>query len=196
MKHIDGRSLDDLLLSATKRFPIPVAQTILTEVARALDYAHREGVIPPRYQAREHHGGSEGQLHRHGLRHRARGGHAALHADGRDDRHAGVHESGAVPRLGDERSKRSILAGNSSRTSCLRASAAVHRHADQNCRSRTCRTRRCRFATGAPISLLNSPTPSRGCCSSARPNAGLRFAISCRFFRAGWSRSATRRANS
>ena len=44
MKHIDGRSLDDLL-SHHKAFPIPVAQTILAEVARALDYAHREGVI-------------------------------------------------------------------------------------------------------------------------------------------------------
>ena len=44
MKYIDGRSLDDLL-SQHKAFPIPVAQTILAEVARALDYAHREGVI-------------------------------------------------------------------------------------------------------------------------------------------------------
>ena len=44
MKHIDGRSLDDLL-SQHQAFPIPVAQTILAEVARALDYAHREGVI-------------------------------------------------------------------------------------------------------------------------------------------------------
>ncbi len=44
MKHIDGRSLDDML-SQHKAFPIPVAQTILMEVARGLDYAHREGVI-------------------------------------------------------------------------------------------------------------------------------------------------------
>ncbi len=44
MKHIDGRSLDDLL-SQHKAFPVPVAQTILAEVARGLDYAHREGVI-------------------------------------------------------------------------------------------------------------------------------------------------------
>lgn len=44
MKHIDGRSLDDLL-SQHKAFPVAVAQTILTEVARGLDYAHREGVI-------------------------------------------------------------------------------------------------------------------------------------------------------
>ncbi|HEV8410357.1 MAG TPA: serine/threonine-protein kinase [Gemmatimonadaceae bacterium] len=44
MKHIDGRSLDDLL-SQHKPFPVPVAQTILAEVARGLDYAHREGVI-------------------------------------------------------------------------------------------------------------------------------------------------------
>ncbi len=44
MKHIDGRSLDDML-SEHKAFPIPVAQTILAEVAKALDYAHREGVI-------------------------------------------------------------------------------------------------------------------------------------------------------
>ena len=44
MKHIDGRSLDDLL-SQHKAFPVPVAQLILAEVARGLDYAHREGVI-------------------------------------------------------------------------------------------------------------------------------------------------------
>jgi serine/threonine protein kinase len=44
MKHIDGRPLDDLL-TEHKALPVPVAQTILTEVAGALDYAHREGVI-------------------------------------------------------------------------------------------------------------------------------------------------------
>ena len=44
MKHIDGRSLDDLL-AQHKAFPIAVAQTILADVARGLDYAHREGVI-------------------------------------------------------------------------------------------------------------------------------------------------------
>jgi serine/threonine-protein kinase len=44
MKHIDGRALDDLI-AQHKALPIPVAQTILGEVARALDYAHREGVI-------------------------------------------------------------------------------------------------------------------------------------------------------
>ena len=44
MKHIDGRSLDDLL-HQHKPLPIPVAQMILVEVARALDYAHREGVV-------------------------------------------------------------------------------------------------------------------------------------------------------
>ncbi len=44
MKHIDGRSLDDLL-SQHQAFPVAIAQLILTEVARGLDYAHREGVI-------------------------------------------------------------------------------------------------------------------------------------------------------
>ncbi|HEY2848394.1 MAG TPA: serine/threonine-protein kinase, partial [Gemmatimonadaceae bacterium] len=44
MKHIDGRPLDDLL-AEHKALPVPVAQTILSEVAGALDYAHREGVI-------------------------------------------------------------------------------------------------------------------------------------------------------
>ena len=44
MKHIDGRSLDDLLAQYSA-FPIPVAQTVLVEVAKGLDYAHREGVI-------------------------------------------------------------------------------------------------------------------------------------------------------
>lgn len=44
MKHIDGRSLDDLL-AHFKAFPIPVAQTVLVEVAKGLEYAHREGVI-------------------------------------------------------------------------------------------------------------------------------------------------------
>jgi serine/threonine-protein kinase len=44
MKYIDGRPLDDLL-AQHKPIPIPVAQTILVEVARALDYAHHEGVV-------------------------------------------------------------------------------------------------------------------------------------------------------
>src|SRR5579862_420061 len=44
MKYVDGRSLDDLL-AQHRPLPIPVAQTILVEVARGLDYAHREGVV-------------------------------------------------------------------------------------------------------------------------------------------------------
>jgi serine/threonine protein kinase len=44
MKYIDGRSLDDIL-AQPERLPVPVAQTILVEVARALDYAHHEGVV-------------------------------------------------------------------------------------------------------------------------------------------------------
>jgi serine/threonine protein kinase len=44
MKYIDGRSLDDIL-AEHKPLPIPVAQTILVDVAKALDYAHREGVV-------------------------------------------------------------------------------------------------------------------------------------------------------
>jgi len=43
MKYVDGRPLDDLL----SRGPLPlrVAQTILVEIARGLDYAHREGIV-------------------------------------------------------------------------------------------------------------------------------------------------------
>ncbi len=44
MKYIDGRSLEDIL-TEHKPLPIPVAQTILVDVARGLDYAHREGVV-------------------------------------------------------------------------------------------------------------------------------------------------------
>jgi serine/threonine-protein kinase len=44
MKYIDGRSLDDLL-SHNPPLPVPVAQTILIDVARAFDYAHHEGVV-------------------------------------------------------------------------------------------------------------------------------------------------------
>ena len=44
MKYVDGRALDDLL-AQQRPLPIPVAQMVLVEVARALDYAHREGVV-------------------------------------------------------------------------------------------------------------------------------------------------------
>lgn len=44
MKYVDGRSLDDILLHS-ETLPVAVAQTILVEVARALEYAHREGVV-------------------------------------------------------------------------------------------------------------------------------------------------------
>jgi serine/threonine protein kinase len=44
MKYIDGRALDDIL-AEHKPLPIPVAQTILVDVARGLDYAHRESVV-------------------------------------------------------------------------------------------------------------------------------------------------------
>ncbi len=47
MKYIDGCArLDDLrALNSTSKLPVPVAQTILVEAARALDYAHKEGVV-------------------------------------------------------------------------------------------------------------------------------------------------------
>ena len=43
MKYVDGRPLDDLL----SRGPLPLhlSQAILVEVARGLDYAHREGIV-------------------------------------------------------------------------------------------------------------------------------------------------------
>jgi serine/threonine protein kinase len=44
MKYIDGRALDDILVQ-NPPLPIPVAQTILVEVAKAFDYAHHEGVV-------------------------------------------------------------------------------------------------------------------------------------------------------
>jgi serine/threonine-protein kinase len=44
MKYIDGRTLDELS-QRHKPLPIPVVQTVLAEVARGLDYAHREGVV-------------------------------------------------------------------------------------------------------------------------------------------------------
>jgi serine/threonine protein kinase len=44
MKYVDGRPLDDLL-GRPERLALPIAQTILGEVARGLDYAHREGVV-------------------------------------------------------------------------------------------------------------------------------------------------------
>jgi serine/threonine protein kinase len=44
MKYVDGRPMDDLL-SRSGPMPLPMAQSILVEVARALDYAHREGIV-------------------------------------------------------------------------------------------------------------------------------------------------------
>lgn len=44
MKYVDGRPLDDIL-SRSGPLPIPVAQSILVQVARGLEYAHREGVV-------------------------------------------------------------------------------------------------------------------------------------------------------
>jgi serine/threonine protein kinase len=44
MKYVDGRPMDDLL-SRAGPMPLSMAQSILVEVARALDYAHREGIV-------------------------------------------------------------------------------------------------------------------------------------------------------
>lgn len=43
MKYVDGRPLDDLLTRGP--LPLHLAQAILVEVARGLDYAHREGIV-------------------------------------------------------------------------------------------------------------------------------------------------------
>jgi serine/threonine protein kinase len=44
MKYVDGRAMDDIMQRAGQ-MDLKVAQTILTEVCRALDYAHREGIV-------------------------------------------------------------------------------------------------------------------------------------------------------
>ena len=44
MKYVDGRPLDDIL-SRSGALPIAVAQSILVQVARGLEYAHREGIV-------------------------------------------------------------------------------------------------------------------------------------------------------
>lgn len=44
MKYVDGRPLDDLL-NRPEPMPIAASQVILVEMARALDYAHREGSV-------------------------------------------------------------------------------------------------------------------------------------------------------
>ncbi len=44
MKYVDGRALDELL-ARTGPLPLPLAQALLVEISRALDYAHREGIV-------------------------------------------------------------------------------------------------------------------------------------------------------
>ena len=44
MKYVDGRAMDDILARGGA-LPLPVAQALLVEIARALDYAHREGIV-------------------------------------------------------------------------------------------------------------------------------------------------------
>lgn len=43
MKYVDGRAMDDILSRGA--LPLPIAQALLVEIARALDYAHREGIV-------------------------------------------------------------------------------------------------------------------------------------------------------
>ena len=71
MPYVEGETLRDRL-NREKQLPIDDAVRIATEVADALDYAHRHGVDPPRHQAREHPAARRPRAGRR-LRHRARG---------------------------------------------------------------------------------------------------------------------------
>ncbi len=73
MPFVEGESLRDRL-RRERQLPVEDALRIAREAARALEYAHRHGVDPPRHQAREHAAHARRQHPGRRLRDRARAG--------------------------------------------------------------------------------------------------------------------------
>ena len=70
MELLHGQTLQSIL-QETGRLGFDEAMAILDPVAAALDYAHEQGIDPPRHQAGEHHGAARRPREAHRLRHRA-----------------------------------------------------------------------------------------------------------------------------
>ena len=94
MEYVRGRSIREVVQANGAFTPRRTAQ-IGAEIAGALEFAHRNGVI--------HREG-------HGLRHRARQHRRCAHPDGSRDGHGGVLVAGAGPRAVGRRPLRRLLA--------------------------------------------------------------------------------------
>ena len=129
MPFVEGETLRDRL-NREKQLPVADAIRIASEVASALDYAHRHGVVHRDIKPENillHDGPGAGGR----LRHRARREQGERHPDDRDRhvaRHAALHESRAGDgRAGDHRPLRRLRARRRAVRDADRR-AAVHRH--------------------------------------------------------------------
>ena len=125
MPHLDGQTLAARL----EKGPLPLDQAlkIATEIADALDKAHRAGHRPPRSEARQHHADQDGRrsCSTSGWRSCEATGRADLdvghdaarrrdapETGARDDsRHGAVHGAGAGRRQGGRRAQRHLGTG-------------------------------------------------------------------------------------
>ncbi len=100
-------------LNASGRLEPAQAAEIVRQTLRALGHAHRQGLRPPRHQAREHPGHHRRRREGHGLRPRARLRRGSPDAGRHGDRHRPVPRARADPRRARRPAQRPLLAGRS-----------------------------------------------------------------------------------
>ena len=69
MEYVKGQTLRDII-KVNGALSQRDAEQVMLGVLNALEYSHRMGRDPPRYQARQHHDLRAGRGQGHGLRHR------------------------------------------------------------------------------------------------------------------------------
>ena len=184
MELVEGQSLADLLNERGRLRPAESAN-LLEPIARALDYAHGQGVVhrdvkPGNILLRPAQlgapnsvqlgvAGPSGHSPAVGFRHRPRGGCAGAHQRRADGRHAGLHGAGTVcgqPRGG--RARRPLCVGRRPVPHHHRAAAVCWLDDADSARSclRTVDHRRCRAAptaarAGGDPAAQHGKTPQR-----------------------------------
>ena len=131
MEFVRGETVHELSERLGPLAPPQAAHLVHAGARRARARAPRRR-RPSRPQAGEPDDHRDRRDQGHGLRHRARARHRALHAGRLHDGHAGVHGAGAGARRRDRRPRRSLRRRRRALPPALRPAAVQRRHRDRD----------------------------------------------------------------